>query len=84
MMKQITLLKKIEKFLNQVPNRVYGDNYSLASQLRTLIEKEELAISVLQTIKLDAEMAISGEWDCSTDEGKEGFIYQIKLINRVI
>lgn len=42
-------------------------------------------IEVLETIKEDADMAIQGEWDCSTPEGREaGFEAQIILIDRLL
>ena len=33
----IILLERILKFLNEVPNNKYGDNYKLASELTELI-----------------------------------------------
>lgn len=40
-MNTIELLEKILIFLNVVPNRKYGDNYMLASQLEELIKEEK-------------------------------------------
>lgn len=48
--------------------------------------KEEL-IDLLETIKKDAEMALSGEWgvaEYATDEQKEGFEAQIELIDSML
>lgn len=42
-------------------------------------------IDVLNTLKKDAEMALSGEWDCTTQEGIEtGFIAQIEIIEKLL
>jgi hypothetical protein len=36
-------------------------------------------------LKKDAEMALSGEWDCTTMEGREtGFEAQIYLIDKTL
>jgi hypothetical protein len=41
-------------------------------------------VKVLNTLKTDAEMALSGEWDCTTSEGIESFNDQIELIDKVL
>ena len=38
----------------------------------------------LKTIRIDAEMALSGQWDCSTAEGMGGFEAQIELIDNAL
>jgi hypothetical protein len=40
--------------------------------------------SALKTLRADAEMALSGEWDCTTEEGKQGFEAQIELIDKAL
>jgi hypothetical protein len=46
--------------------------------------KDEI-ISILETLKKDAEMALSGEWDCTTQEGIEtGFNAQVELIEGLL
>ena len=46
--------------------------------------KEEI-IKVLNTLKTDAEMAMSGDWDCTTEEGIEtGFSAQIEIIDELL
>ncbi len=48
-------------------------------------ELKEEVVRVLTILREDAEMALSGEWDCSTDEGKEtGFTAQIELIDSIL
>lgn len=37
-------------------------------------------IHLLTLLKEDAEMALSGEWDVTTEEGKEGFKNQVAAI----
>ena len=89
------LLKRILEFLNKVPNGKYGNNYQLASELEKWLQvkkKEECdadllvkTIHLLEGLKKDAEMAISGEWDCTTEEGIEtGFNAQIELIDEIL
>jgi len=42
-------------------------------------------IIVLKTLKEDAEMALSGDWDCTTKEGvDDGFEAQLSLIEPLI
>jgi hypothetical protein len=42
-------------------------------------------ISVLRTIKEDAQMALDGDWDCTTQEGIEtGFTAQIALVDSIL
>ena len=63
-------------------NRVYYNNeYSIS-----LVKEKDLDVveSVLQTIRKDAEMALSGEWDCTTHEGIESFNDQIELIDKAL
>jgi hypothetical protein len=45
--------------------------------------KDEV-VKVLNTLKTDAEMALSGEWDCTTSEGIESFNDQVDLINQLL
>jgi len=46
--------------------------------------KKEVIIT-LKTLREDAEMALDGSWDCTTEEGIEtGFSAQIILIDRTL
>ena len=48
----------------------------------TIEEKLHEAMHLINTLRVDAEMALSGEWNCSSEEGKEtGFTAQIDLID---
>lgn len=48
-------------------------------------ELREEVVKVLTILREDAEMALSGEWDCGTDEGKKtGFTAQIELIDSIL
>jgi hypothetical protein len=48
-------------------------------------ELKEEVVRVLTILREDAEMALNGEWDCGTDEGKEtGFSAQIELIDNIL
>jgi len=50
-MTNLKLFKEILKFLNTVPNRKYGDNYLLASQLEELIEEEKIKNEFITKLK---------------------------------
>lgn len=41
----------------------------------------EPVFNQLESIETDAIMALDGDWDCSSDEGKDGFNCQIEHIN---
>lgn len=41
-------------------------------------------INLLNTLKKDAEMALSGEWGVVDNEMKDGFECQISLINEML
>ncbi len=41
-------------------------------------------IQLLKCLKTDAEMALSGEWDTTTQEGIESFESQIVLIEPIL
>lgn len=45
-MDNIKLLEEILIFLNAVPNRKYGNNYLLASQLEELIKEEKVNLEI--------------------------------------
>lgn len=52
------------------------------------MSKQELideAIRIIYTLREDAEMALNGEWDCTTKEGIEtGFGAQLIQIDRAL
>jgi len=42
-------------------------------------------VACLETIKEDAQMALNGTWDCTTEEGREtGFGAQIVMIDKLL
>lgn len=46
--------------------------------------KKEI-ISVLIILKEDAQMALNGEWDCTTEEGiQTGFNAQLEIIDNLL
>ena len=49
----------------------------------TVSKAKKEALSLLKSLEEDCKMAISGEWDCSTDEGKEGFESMIDSIGTI-
>jgi hypothetical protein len=64
----------------------YANEYS---QTMTFVKKDVLhlkdeVVNLLNILKEDAEMALSGEWDCTTDEGIESFNDQITLIEKTL
>lgn len=38
---------------------------------------------MLNSLQIDAEMALDGSWDCEGENGKLGFKRQIELINKL-
>jgi hypothetical protein len=52
--------------------------------VKDVLHISDEVVKVLNTLKTDAEMALSGEWDCTTSEGMESFNDQIELINKVL
>lgn len=41
-------------------------------------------VRLLKAIREDAEMALDGSWDCTTEEGMDGFQCQIDNINEML
>ena len=80
MKEDIKILKKIERFLNAVPNNKYGNNYELSVQLTKVIDRYKRALHLFKTLKKDAEMALDDVWDRRDD----GFEFQINAINKLI
>lgn len=53
--------------------------------MRMTEEVKKEVIITLKTLREDAEMALDGSWDCTTEEGIEtGFSAQIILIDRTL
>jgi hypothetical protein len=61
----------------------YNNEYSQTMVKETHTHNDEVKL-LLYTLKKDAEMALSGEWDCTTQEGIESFNDQIDLIQKVL
>ncbi len=57
---------------HQVMTNANGNFFSQTMVKGVLHIKDEV-IHLLNTLKRDAEMALSGEWDCTTSEGIESF-----------
>ncbi len=68
---------------HQVMTNTNGNFFSQTMVKGVLHIKDEV-IHLLNTLKRDAEMALSGEWDCTTSEGIESFNDQIELIDRTL
>ena len=69
----------IKLFTKEDGQMVYQNGTQTGSSLKGEI------ISLLNTLKKDAEMALNGEWDCTTQEGIEtGFNAQITLIEDLL
>lgn len=54
------------------------------TMVKDVLHLKDEVVELLNTLKRDAEMALSGEWDCTTSEGIESFNDQIELIDRVL
>lgn len=61
----------------------YNNEYSQTMVKNVLHLKDEVVV-LLNTLKKDAEMALTGEWDCTTTEGIESFNDQIILIDKLL
>jgi hypothetical protein len=69
---------------HQLMTNANGSFFSQTMVKGVLHIKDE-AVELLTGLKKDAEMALSGEWDCSTMEGREtGFEAQIYLIDKLL
>lgn len=53
------------------------DTSKLDEALKPLLE----AIDIIDTVRKSCEEGFDGTWDCSTDEGKEGFNDMITLLD---
>lgn len=48
-------------------------------------EVKKQIIEIFKCLRMDAEMALDGSWDCTTEEGIEtGFSAQIDLIDEAL
>lgn len=54
------------------------------SQLDEALKPLEEAISLINTVKTSCQEGMDGTWDCSTNEGKEGFGDMITLLDEAI
>jgi hypothetical protein len=83
---------KVNEFLDlgwqlQGSHQMANVNGYLFSQtmVKDVLHIKDEAVELLIGLKRDAEMALSGEWDCSTMEGREtGFEAQIYLIDKLL
>ena len=76
---QVSIINTIER--NGI---VYYNNEYSISMVRKPFDMKDEVVKLLNTLKTDAEMALSGEWDCTTQEGIESFNDQIELIERTL
>ena len=67
-----------------VGNKVYYNNEYSQTMVKDVLHLKDEVVELLNTLKRDAEMALSGEWDCTTSEGIESFNDQIELIDQVL
>lgn len=67
-----------------VGSKVYYNNEYSQTMVKNVLHLKDEVVGILNTLKRDAEMALSGEWDCTTSEGIESFNDQIELIDRVL
>ena len=82
--KDLELLQKVLDFLNQVPNRKYGDNYQLVEEfknycIRQCTLRKEIKYT-LKSLRKDAKWALKDKWDRSDI----GFEHQIVYINEML
>ena len=46
------------------------------------MKRKKVIIDLIDTVIKSCEEGKDGRWDCSTDEGKEGFNDMVELLNR--
>ena len=81
---QVTTTREVNRYSGQQHmDTMYHTEYTQTMVKDVLHIKDEV-VKVLNTLKTDAEMALSGEWDCTTSEGIESFNDQIELIDKVL
>ena len=75
--------KKTEEVKKILDAHLIKNSDALSEQLYFQMIKP--LVDTLIGLKEDAEMAMSGEWDCTTEEGIEtGFGAQITMIEQVL
>lgn len=79
------ITKAKEQFERKVSNSdIYRSDVEWKNSEQDATSKAKTeALSLLKSLEEDCNMAISGEWDCSTDEGKEGFESMIDSIGTI-
>jgi hypothetical protein len=70
--------------ITEVGSKTYYNNEYSQTMVKNVLHIKENVVDVLNTLKRDAEMALSGEWDCTTSEGIESFNDQIELIDKLL
>jgi len=75
----IEVKKFIPRLHHSKPTVIFDSYVEVAEQDK----KHSKYINLLNSLEEDCNMAISGEWDCSSDEGKEGFEAMISNINEI-
>ena len=81
---QVTTTREVNRYSGQQHmDTMYHTEYTQTMVIDVLHIKDEV-VRVLNTLKTDAEMALSGEWDCTTSEGIESFNDQVELIDKVL
>lgn len=81
---QVTTTREVNRYSGQQHmDTMYHTEYTQTLVKDVLHLKDEVVV-LLNTLKKDAEMALSGEWDCTTSEGIESFNDQVDLINQLL
>lgn len=81
----MSIQEQIKQLLVQitVDDELPMDMYALDESLFNPIIQP--LIEILECLRKDAEMALDGSWDCTTQEGIEtGFTAQIKIIDEIL
>jgi radical SAM superfamily enzyme len=81
---QVITTREVNRYSGQQHmDTMYHTEYT-QTMVKDVLHISDEVVKVLNTLKTDAEMALSGEWDCTTSEGMESFNDQIELINKVL
>lgn len=81
---QVTTTREVNRYSGQQHmDTMYHTEYT-QTMVKDVLHLKDEVVEVLNTLKKDAEMALSGEWDCTTSEGIESFNDQIQLIDEIL
>ena len=81
---QVITTREVNRYSGQQHmDTMYHTEYT-QTMIKDVLHLKDEVVNLLNILKEDAEMALSGEWDCTTSEGIESFNDQITLIEKTL